>query len=790
MIRAVLILLFISAVFSINTPCTQGNVKIKGNITDTNGDPLIGANVVLQNTSYGSSTEWNGSFLINLPSDKKGQTVVLEASYVGYISKSVSVTLSNETVVQDFILEEDVLSLKTVVVTAQRRDENLQVVPASVTAVEANEITNKGAKKVSDLYSVPNLKFGPGNNYQGGFRTAIRGIVGAGNNTGVEPRSGYFVDDIYCGRMLSFNQDLLEIERVTVLRGPQGTLFGKNVIAGLVSITTRKPHNRLEGNVRLEGGNYNSYGGSILLNIPVIKNKFFVKIAGKYSGRDGYVTNIYNNKKTNGEEIKGGRLQFRYLASDELDLLLNFDGFQSSMVPRAETILNDGRYENPRELSHDEDGFDKLGLYSTSLTVNYSLPDGYNLKSISSFRLNNNWNKSDWDFTTDRYLTGEWTDTTKQFTQEFRLTSHRYDLFDYVAGIYYFYQDIEKSSTLRGGTDFPVEDAKAMCRGAVTGHSVAGFVNTNLHLLQNLTLNAGLRYTYEKRSAEFNSKNYPVPIFYIDVENYGDSYSGGVLSPKLGLNYSLSPDVFIYGYMAQGFTSGGWTLNLSTTTERMKFNPEFATNFELGFKTKWWNNRLIANLSTFLTRFKDYQVSQYFISEDGFQEISRTNAGRATTKGFELELSLLLLKELKFRGGWGYADARFDEYKDGGGEGVDFDGNRLPWAPKNEYSASIEYRQSIGNPGSLLFYGEFVYQGNYYCLSDNDPELSFVDSHELLNARITYNFVNNLIGISIWGKNLLDKVYLLDNSPAWGDPSVWYGPPRTYGIEVNYNFLR
>jgi len=401
-----------------------------------------------------------------------------------------------------------------------------------------------------------------------------------------------------------------------------------------------------------------------------------------------------------------------------------------------------------------------------------------------------NWNGSDWDFSSDPYLTAEWTDSTRQFTQEFRLTSPVYELFDYVAGVYYLYQNIDKNATVTAGPEFPVPDAEVFCKGIVIRNSIAGYINANLHLLQNLSLNAGLRYTYEKSTAEFNSKNYPEPIFYIDVEDYSDTYSEGVLSPRLGLNYSLSANVFMYGFVAQGFTSGGWNLYFASTMERIKYEPEYATSFELGIKSSWWNNRVIMNLSTFLTKFRDYQVSQHFETEEGFWDVQRTNAGKATTKGFEFELSILLLKELKIGGGWGYADARFDEYKDAGGEGIDYDGNRLPWAPKNEYNISVEYQQAVGNLGSILLYGEFVHQGNYYCMASNDVELSFVDSHELLNARVGFNFADNLFGIFIWGRNLLDELYLLDNSPAGSDPSVWYGPPRMYGIDVYYNFLR
>jgi len=364
-------------------------------------------------------------------------------------------------------------------------------------------------------------------------------------------------------------------------------------------------------------------------------------------------------------------------------------------------------------------------------------------------------------------------------------------MFDYVAGLFYFYQNTDKKSTANTGPEFFVPDVKVQSKGKVKTNSFAGYFNGNLHLIKNLTLTAGLRYTYEYKTVQFDLKNYPVPIFYIDVDNYADTYSESVLSPKIGLNFTPSPNIFLYGSVAQGFTSGGWNVYFINTVEHIKFLPEYATSYELGLKSNLLDNRVVANLSAFITKFRDYQVDQYFETEEGVWESSRRNAGKVTTKGFELDVSVMLLKELKINGGWGYADARFDEFKNAGGEGIDYDGNRLPWSPKNEYNISIEYQQTIGNLGSLLFFGEFVHQGNYFCLASNDIELSFVDSHELLNARIGFHFSNNLLGIAVWGKNLLNELYMLDNSPSSFDtPSVWYGPPRTFGIEVYYNFLR
>jgi len=329
-------------------------------------------------------------------------------------------------------------------------------------------------------------------------------------------------------------------------------------------------------------------------------------------------------------------------------------------------------------------------------------------------------------------------------------------------------------------------------KAVVKTNSIAGYLNGNLHLIKNLTLTAGLRYTFEYKTVQFNLKNDPLPLLdYIDVDNYTDTYSESVLSPKLGLNFTPSPNVFLYGFVAQGFTSGGWNVYLINTLEQIKFMPEYATSFELGIKSNLLNNRVVANLSAFITKFRDYQVDQYFITEDGLWEQTITNAGKVTTKGFELDISVLLLMELKISGGWGYADARFDEFKNAGREGINYDGNRLPWAPKNKFNVSFEYQKAIGNLGNIFLFGEFVYQGNYFTMSSNNIELSFVDSHKLLNARIGFHFANNLFGISIWGKNLLDELYMLDNSPVLFDtPSVWYGPPRTFGVEIYYNFLR
>jgi iron complex outermembrane receptor protein len=539
--KKTLFISFLSVFFLLSEMVSgQDGIIIQGKVTDINGNPLVGANIIILNSSFGASTDAKGFYFIELPPSQKGQSVQLEVSYVGYITQSTEITLSTEKTIHNFVLEENILSLKKVFVSAQRREENLQTVPISITAIESDKIQNRGANQVIDLrYTVPNLTFGTGASYAYGMITSIRGIAGTSFIAGVEPRSAVYVDDVYTGRTISFNQDLMEIERVTVLRGPQGTLFGKNSISGLINISTRKPHGKWEGSVVLEGGNYKFLSTKVLLNIPFIENKLFTKVAGKFSRKDGYVTNLYNDKNMNGEKIIGGRLQARYLASDALEFLLNFDGFQNTMDPRTEAIINDGSNINPREISHDAEEFDYLNLYRLAFTADYRILNGHYLKSISAFGWNNNRNQFDLDVSPQFVAFGDWRDTTRLFTQEFRLTSPSNKFFDYVAGLYYVYQGTDKTSTLNTGPEFPVPEYKAQSKAIVKTNSIAGYLNGNLSILKNLVLSAGLRYTYEYKTVKFDLINDPEPIFYIDVDNYEDTYSKSVLSPKIGLNFSL-----------------------------------------------------------------------------------------------------------------------------------------------------------------------------------------------------------------------------------------------------------
>jgi len=261
----------------------KGEIVIKGKVTDNSGKPLIDANVAIVDKSYGSATDRNGDFIFKLPSDYLGQDVVLEVQYIGFISQFKRIKLVIGSNIYDFQMVRDVLSLKPVIVTAQRREENIQEVPISITTLDNKEIQNRGIDRVFDLQnSIPNFYLGDGT-FNSNAYSSIRGISGSSRASGVETRAIYYIDDVYMGRSIAVNMDLFDLERIELLKGPQGTLFGKNTVSGAINLTTRKPYNGWEADISVDAGNLNYWNSQIILNTPLKENILFARFSGKIS---------------------------------------------------------------------------------------------------------------------------------------------------------------------------------------------------------------------------------------------------------------------------------------------------------------------------------------------------------------------------------------------------------------------------------------------------------------------------------------------------------------------------
>ena len=792
--KKILFMLLCSVMFLLNLSISaQDKILIEGNVSDSTGSPLIGANVLILNSGYGGSTNENGYYGFKIPNTETGKQVTMEVRYVGYFSQTKSFTITSGITTKNFQLKVDVLSLRSVVVSSQRIEENLQEVPISITAIDKPAIQQSGANRLAELqYYVPNMVIG----YEYfTFMTvaSIRGVSGSSRNIGIDNRVGTYVDGVYAGRSITLNQSLLDIERVEVLRGPQGTMFGKNTVSGVVNLTTLKPHDGTEATVMVEGGNYNHFRVNLFLNLPLIQNRLFAKVSANTFSRKGYIKNVYNDENLNGINTFGGRLQLRYLASDKLEFNLSLDGVRDRQDHRTIAVETEGEgFElapDPREVAHDADEFQHRDLLGGALKIDYNFTNDIKLKSISAY----NWYKAqsrfDEDLSPSAFLYTERDEQSRHFTQELQLASSFTKRTNFVAGLFYFHQNSETGTSATFDSDSPFGYYYIGTPASVETNSFAGYFHGNLNLTNNLILTAGIRYTYEKKKINFSQYNDPEPFMFPEIDNLNDALSESDFSPKGGINFFLTNNAMLYGTIARAHKSGGWNANF-TQTENIKFGPEYSTNYEIGLKTIWWDNRFRFNAAAFLTKFDDYQVMTFTGTniEDVLMIVQ--NAGKVTSKGFEIELSAIPLLGLNLTTGIGYTDARYDEFKNGGGLGIHYDGNILELAPKITFFIAADYRFQTGSLGSLILHGDYAYQDEMYTESGNE-DFSFMEGYSLINARVGFELAKIPLSFALWGKNLTDELYMRDRSlTPFGTPYTWYGMPRTYGIEVRYSFLR
>ncbi len=766
----------------------QNEIIIKGRVTDNSGKPLIDANVSIVGESYGSPTDKNGDFLIELPADYMDRYVVLEAQFVGFILQLKRIELAIGTNNYDFQMERDVLSLKPIIVTAQRREENLQDVPVSITAMNSKEIKNRGIDRVFDLQnSVPNFFLGDGT-FNRRASSSIRGIAGATRAPGVEKRANYYLDDVYMGRSIAIDMDLFDLERLEILKGPQGTLYGKNTVSGAINLTTRKPVNRWETTISVDAGNLNYLNSSVVINAPLTDNNLFARFSGKLMRRDGFVTNLYNNKDMNGQNILTGRFQIRYLPSPNFDINLSFSALRDRRDRRTAGIALEGpgyaAAPDPREVSHDLTEFEHRDIFGSALNMVYNFSNNYSLKSITAYRKIKDWGNLDQDLSPELFYYNT-IDTSEDahFTQEIRLSSPLYEHFNFVAGIFYFYQKSDQTFDVKQSPNGVLPNFDLVSSGPVKSNSLAGYFHSNFNLINKLSLFGGIRYTYEYKSINWNqSFNYP---FLINLQNYTDKYKKGIFSPQIGLQYKPQDQLMFYGKTTWGYKSGGWGNHTVTSLEYLKLEPEYAVSYEIGVKLTAFNEKLSFNSAIFLSKYDNFQT-EVWQNIGGFTTPVYTNAAKVTSKGFEMELITSPLKNLSLYGSFGYVDATYDEFNSA--PGYDYTGNKLELAPETEYNFSIEYKLPVINIGTFSIRSDFIHKDDYYFDASNTLDF-LIKGYDLIDGKIGYESVNGSLGIFLWGKNLSDELYMLTRAEV-PDPLkyAWYGMPRTFGIQATYSF--
>ncbi len=706
--------------------------------------------------------------------------------------------------------------VERVVVTAQKRKEQNIKVPIAVTSLGGERFKGVTGSYLTDLGNkVPNVILSYGSLSPG---IIIRGISSqSGANAGFPPAVGVYVNDVYQGRDATFNTILSDIDRIEVLRGPQGTLYGKNTIAGTINIITHKPSNEFEAYGDVTFGNYDYFQARGTVSGAIVEDKLMVRITGAHAQRDGFLKNTFTGEDLNDLGANGGRITVVSNLSDKVSLEFGADYFRQSDTSALETgplppnpiyapLAPQSFTDRVVQLNSPE--FAERELYGVYGRLNWDL-GGVALTSITSYGQFRTEFHDDSDGTPlDSFDVGR-EENSENFSDELRLTSNTEGPLSWILGFYYYGENTENIRNIHVG---PVFDnvllganfgalfgpEAALTQSTIEGTSYAFFANGTWSLREDLRLEAGLRWTHEEKDFfyhQFKTLVTPVSLvgaFVVPIGPRTSSLDESEWTGDISLSYDFSKDATGYAKFSRGYKAGGFQTDVisppSPPTIALEFNPEFVNNYEVGLKTYWYNDRLSLNIAAFYLDFSDKQ-EQVFTGTS----FLISNAASATSKGIEIELLAKPLDGMTVDFNLGLLDAKYEHFPNAGGLGIDFDGNKLVAAPDTAGSFGVQYVTPFMSWSGVEFYarGDINYRGSLFTTTSNDPRLE-QDAFTTIDARIGLQGDAGDWGIYLWGRNLGDETVLGGGNvfpfPAGTFTTRSINIDRTYGVELRKAF--
>ncbi|MFK7954751.1 MAG: TonB-dependent receptor [Lysobacterales bacterium] len=686
-------------------------------------------------------------------------------------------------------------ALQMITVTARKRKESLRDVPISVTTVTGAQLARAGIDSFDQvLATIPNASQSSGiaGSIQG--LVSIRGISTLIRFVGLETGVGYYVDGVYMGRPENFNRDLIDIERIEVLRGPQGAVLGKNTIAGAINIVTREPSQNFQGSVEAQIGNFDHLrlrghvsGG--------ISDNLAGSLSLGYVAQDGFVKHVGDGPDLDTADLTTVRGTLVYEPSSQMRFTLAAD----ALTDRGEPVLfevtefaffDDPTLNTPFTTNQDQPNFVHRDNWGVSLTGEVAVGDS-EWTTIAAYRDSSFDAGLDDDKLPVRVFPDLFGQETEAVSLESRFSGMLTKKWDYLAGIYYYKQDSV------GGGNFALGDFLTGVSGfelpitldsAVDTESYALFFNTNYPVSARTTLELGGRWLSESKDA-FHIQNDQTGIF--GSTNFSRSRSDDDFSPTVSLSYAVNENHTGYLRYAEGFKSSGFNTDFVFAGANLEVDPESATSIEAGLKSSLLDRRMQLNLAVFSTDYEDLQLSQ--IVGGG---VSLNNAAEAEISGVEFELAARVGERLNLNASVGYLDADYNEFPGCPAPGStpanltreNCAGNQLNLAPEWTSAASAQFTMPVNDWGNLVLRTDWNYRSRVYFEPQNDPRLSGA-SRSLVNLSV--GLVRNHWEVVGWVRNTTDETYInfADDRTAIGVlTTAAYGPPRTYGITLRAGF--
>jgi iron complex outermembrane receptor protein len=623
--------------------------------------------------------------------------------------------------------------LGTTTVTAQKQEENIQDVSSSIIVLDAMDIEDRKIESIAELIDfAPNMM-----TFNDGMAT-VNKVTTRGISVPTMIRyatsTGMYVDGVPSLGNLGFEEGLLDIERIEVLRGPQGTLYGKNTEAGAINIITRAPGNDFSGRIIAEGGQWLSSasddkltgGAAFTVSGPIVQDKLFFGLVGDYVHKDGFMYNTYTDEAESEQDNYFGRAKLRWTPVDNLDISLLFSSLFYDQDGNNQMNLV---VPSPREISSDLEGWQEGKSQIQSLKITYDLTDTMSLTSITSRKKTTFDCQFDLDYS-PYIITHASHDGTEdeKISEELRL-GYNSKKFDWLAGFYYDRDD----NCLAGAVASSIYPAyNYSYESNITGDAYAIFGQIGYFLTHKLKIIGGLRYEHQE---------FKIDGFY-GALSQDDEHSWENVSPKIAVEYHFTPEIMVYTDVSQGYRSGGFN-SMATDPQYSSYDEESLWSYEIGAKCLLMDKHLMLNAAFFHMDISDMQV------EDNVDPLTYyiTNAAEATSQGIELELTARISKGLTLTGGFGYTDIEFGDFSDVNGN---YEGNKNPFAPDYTFNIGAQYRHTNGFycRADLIGYGEmFLDKANQYSR----------DAYQIVNAKIGYEMQK--FDIYLYGKNIFDEEY-------------------------------
>jgi iron complex outermembrane receptor protein len=708
--------------------------------------------------------------------------------------------------------EGEAVTLDAVQVTARKREETLQEVPVAVTAFTADSLDKLNVRDLGDLDAqVPNLTIYAARGSSSTVTAYLRGVGQSDPLWGVDPGVGIYLDDVYIARPQGALLDVFDVERIEVLRGPQGTLYGKNTIGGAIKYISRGLPTETEGRAELTVGNYGQLDvkaaiGGAFGEARALRGR----IALASLNRDGFGENVVTGDDVSDKKIKAARASLGAYVTDDFNLLFAFDWMDDSSGVRGSQMLEGNRFvpsAPPMESRYDvRSGMPNVNdtsMMGASLTANWRINDDWSAKYVIAKRESDTETNIDFDTTQATIADVKAFYADEQVSHEVQLNYDGGGRHRGVMGLYLF--DGEAGGqVLNNFFGLLFGDTQ----GTVYTESVALYGDWSFDISDKLKLDLGVRWTDEDKRADVLNRGYSDGTYTNPVSVAADfdrSINFTNVSPKISLGYQATDDILVYGLATRGFKSGGYNIRAQATAvprSAEPFDDEVVDSFELGTKMSFLDQRLFLNLSAFHNKYEDIQLSvftAYDSNGDGTEDAffgDFTNAGKGTVNGVEVEYQFLPTQNWLISGNLAWLDAKYDELIYAGLNIADE--QEFTNAPEFSGALNIEYRTALANGGRLSARVGYSYQSEVTATTEivraevppNGRAPIFQDGYGLLSAGVIWN-VNDAWTLSLQGSNLADEEYLTTGynlNRALGVYTGFYGPPRQYSLTARFEF--